>query len=198
MVIENQVSVAPEVGAAAVASPAGVLELDTHSSSEVDPSESSPPSISVAPMVSPFLCSDDSKLNTEIPERHVSPTFHDAMLTRWRSKVASRSSSPTTSTPKIPTAPILPTPPVIVAPSSEALTARKSVRPLPSHRLALRYTSHHLDHFTSGSSSSYSSSDHSLSRHTPLDTTDADTSTPQRFVHRSLARTPWCSKAYLR
>ncbi|GKA00144.1 hypothetical protein Tco_0672694 [Tanacetum coccineum] len=65
----------------------------------------------------------DSKLNTEIPERHVSPTFHDAMLTRWRSKVASRSSSPTTSTPKIPTAPILPTPPVIVAPSSEYLLA---------------------------------------------------------------------------
>ncbi|GJV66907.1 putative reverse transcriptase domain-containing protein [Tanacetum coccineum] len=196
--IPVEVPVAPEVGAAAVASPAGVLELDTHSSSEVDPSESSPPPVSVAPMVSPFLCSDDSESDTEIPERHVSPTSHDAMLTRWRSRVASRSSSPTTSTPEIPTAPILPTPSVIVAPSSEALTARKSVRPLPSHRLALRYTSHHLDHFTSESSSSYSSSDHSLSGHTPPDTTDADSSTPQRFVHRSLARTPRCSEAYLR
>ncbi|GJV01660.1 hypothetical protein Tco_1335229 [Tanacetum coccineum] len=37
--------------------------------------------------------------------------------------------------------------------------------------------------------SSSSPSDHSLSGHTPPDTTDADSSTPQRFVHRSLART---------
>ncbi|GKB55204.1 hypothetical protein Tco_0905957 [Tanacetum coccineum] len=181
-------------------------------------------------------------------ERHVSPTPHDAMLTRWRSRVASRSSSPTTSTPEIPTAPILPAPSAVVAPSTDiislvdappeirrrrailirpgedipigrlyrthpggpcrALTVRKSVRPLPSHRLALRYTSHHLDHFTSGSSSSHSSSDHSSSGHsisghslfghTPPDTTDADSSTPQRFVHPSLARTPRCSEAYLR
>ncbi|GJY78726.1 hypothetical protein Tco_0484527 [Tanacetum coccineum] len=205
--ISVEVPVAPEVGAAAVASPAGVLELDTHSSSEADPSESSPPPVSVAPMVSPFLCSDDSESDTEIPERHVSPTPHDAMLTRWRSRVASRSSSPTTSTPEIPTAPILPAPSAIVTPSSKALTARKSVRPLPSHRLALRYTSHHLDHFTSGSSSSHSSSDHSssghsisghsLSGHTPPDTTDADLSTPSRFVHPSLVRSPRCSEAYL-
>nr|GEW43236.1 hypothetical protein [Tanacetum cinerariifolium] len=53
----------------------------------------------------------------------------------------------------------------------KALTARKLVRPLPSHRLALR--------------------------HTPPDTTDADSSTPPIFVHPSLARTPLCSKAYL-
>ncbi|GJW69832.1 hypothetical protein Tco_0126749 [Tanacetum coccineum] len=225
--ISVEVPVAPEVGAAAVASPARVLELDTHSSSEVDPSESSPPPVSVAPMVLPFLCLDDSESDTEIPERHVSPT---------------------TSTPEIPTAPILPTPSTIVAPSSKfplvpvvappetrrrrailirhgedipigrlyrthpcgpcrALTARNSVRPLPSHRLSLRYTSHHLDHLTSGSSSSHSSSDHSSSRHsilghslsghTPPDTTDTDSSTLSRFVHPSLARTPQCSKAYL-
>nr|GFB55268.1 hypothetical protein [Tanacetum cinerariifolium] len=37
--------------------------------------------------------------------------------------------------------------------------------PLPSHRLALRYTSHQLDHFTSRSSSGHSSSDHSSSGH---------------------------------
>nr|GFB13627.1 hypothetical protein [Tanacetum cinerariifolium] len=101
------------------------------------------------------------------------------MLTRWRSRVASRSSSPTTYTLKIHTAPILHAPSTIVAPSSEfplalvvappgiyrrrailiqpgedipigrlyrthpggqckALTARKSIRPLPSHCLALR------------------------------------------------------------
>ncbi|GKD33838.1 reverse transcriptase domain-containing protein, partial [Tanacetum coccineum] len=174
--ISVEIPVTPEVGAAAVASPARVLELDTHSSSEENPSESSLPPVSIAPMFSPFLCSDDSESDTKIPERYVSPTI---------------------STLEILTAPILPIPSSIVAPSSEALTARKLVRPLPSHRLALRYTSHHLDNFTSESSSGYSSSDHSLSGHTPPDTTNADSSTPQRFVHRSLARTPRCSEAYL-
>ncbi|GJU37069.1 hypothetical protein Tco_1185423 [Tanacetum coccineum] len=220
------VPVAPEVGAAVVASPAGVLELDTHSSSKVNLSESSPPPVSVAPMVSPFLCSDDSESDTEMPKRHVSPTPHDAMLTRWRSRVASRSSSPNTSTPEIPTAPVLPAPSAIVAPSFEedipisrlyrthpggpckALTARKSVRPLPSHRLALRYTSHHLDRFTSRSSSGHSSSDHSSSGHSILghslsghaspDTTIVDSSTPPRFVYLPLYRTLRCSEAYLR
>ncbi|GKA51111.1 hypothetical protein Tco_0744307 [Tanacetum coccineum] len=191
--ISVKVSVAPEVGAAAVASPARVLELDTYSSSEANLSESSPPPISIAPMVSPFLCSADSKSDTEIPERHVSPT---------------------TSTPEILIAPILPTPSVVVAPSSEFPLApvdappwirrRRAIliRPGEDIPIALRYTSHHLDHFTSGSSSSHSSSDHSsyghsisghsLSGHTPPNTTVADSSTPL------LARTPWCSKAYLR
>ncbi|GJU94821.1 hypothetical protein Tco_1319577 [Tanacetum coccineum] len=48
---------------------------------------------------------------------------------------------------------------------------------------------------------SYSSSapsDHSLSGHTPPDTTDADSSTTQRFVHRSLARTLRHSEAFRR
>ncbi|GJS16381.1 hypothetical protein Tco_0410853, partial [Tanacetum coccineum] len=139
-----EVSVVPEVGAAAVSSPARVLELDTHSSSEADSSESSPPPVSIAPMVSPFLCSDDSESDTEIPERHVSPT---------------------SSTLEIPTAPILPAPSVIVAPSSKFPLA-----PIGQ----------------------------SLSEHTPPDTTDADSSTPQRFVHPSLVRTPWYSESYLR
>nr|GEU36653.1 hypothetical protein [Tanacetum cinerariifolium] len=145
--------------------------------------------------------------DTEIPERHVSPTLYDDMLNRWRSRVASQSSSPTTSNPKIPTAPILPASSTVVAPSSEELMARKSVRPLPSHCLALRYTSHHLDSFTFGSSSGHSSLDHSSSRHSILghslsehaspDTTIADSSTPSRFVYPPLARTLRCSKAYL-
>nr|GEW05012.1 hypothetical protein [Tanacetum cinerariifolium] len=54
--ISVEVPVAPELEAATVASLAEVLELDTHSSSEGDPLESSPPPVSVAPMVSPFLC----------------------------------------------------------------------------------------------------------------------------------------------
>nr|GEU29851.1 hypothetical protein [Tanacetum cinerariifolium] len=204
-----EVSVAPKVGAATVASHARVLKLDTHTSLKAGPLESSPAPVSIAPMDSPFLCSDDFESDAEMPERHVLPTPHDAMLTRWRSRVASRSSSPTTSTPEIPVALILPAPFAIVAPSSEfplapvvapprirrrqailiqpredipigqiyrthpsrpyrVLIARKSVRPLPSHRLALRYTSHHLDCFTSGSSLGHSSSDHSSSRHSVL------------------------------
>ncbi|GKG19813.1 hypothetical protein Tco_0376912, partial [Tanacetum coccineum] len=113
------VPVAPEVGETAVSSPAGVLKLDTHSSLEADPSESSPPPVSVAPMVLPFLCSNDSKSYTEIPKRHVSPTPYEAMLTRWRSRVALRSSLPTTSTPEILTAPISPASSTIVALSYE-------------------------------------------------------------------------------
>ncbi|GJT59483.1 reverse transcriptase domain-containing protein [Tanacetum coccineum] len=129
--ISVEVLVAPEVGAVTVASPAGLLELDTHSSSEVDPSESSPSPVSIAPMVSPFLCSENSEPNTKIPERHISPTPHDAMLNNY-------------------------------------------------------------------SSFGHSISGHSLSGHTPPDTTDADSSTPLRFVHPSLARNPRCSEAYLR
>ncbi|GJW65571.1 hypothetical protein Tco_0117455 [Tanacetum coccineum] len=143
--ISIEVPVAPEVGAAAVASRAGVLELDTHSSSESGPSEGLLPHVPIAPM---------------------------------RSRVASRSLLPTTSTSEIPTAPIPPAPSVIVATSTDiispidapheirqrrtilirprqdisvgrlyrtypggpcrALTTRKLVRTLPSHRLALR------------------------------------------------------------
>nr|GEV01720.1 hypothetical protein [Tanacetum cinerariifolium] len=77
-----EVLVAPEVRAAAVSSPARVLELDTHSSLEAGLSESSLPPIYVAPMISPFLCSNDSESNIEMLEKHVSPTHHDAMLTR--------------------------------------------------------------------------------------------------------------------
>ncbi|GJU48975.1 hypothetical protein Tco_1218530 [Tanacetum coccineum] len=78
--ISVEVSITPEVGGAAVASPVRVLELDTHSSSDADPSESLPLLISVAPMVSPHMCSDDLESDTEIPERHVSPTPHDFPL----------------------------------------------------------------------------------------------------------------------
>nr|GEV89262.1 hypothetical protein [Tanacetum cinerariifolium] len=233
-----EVPVAPEVGAVVVASPAEVLELDTYSSFAANPSKSSPPPVSVTPTVSPFLCSDDSESDTEMPERHVSLIPHDVMVTRWRSRVASRSSSPTTSTPEIPAAPILPAPFAVVVPSSEfilapvvapprirrrrsilirpgedipigriyrthpsgprrVLTARKLVRPLSSHHLALRYRSHHLYRFISRSPSGHSFSDHSSSGHsvsghslyghTPPDTTVADSSTPLT-TSESLAR----------
>nr|GEX55078.1 hypothetical protein [Tanacetum cinerariifolium] len=63
-----EVPVAPEVRAATVASPVGVLKLDTHSLSKADPSESLPPTVSIAPMVLPFMCSDDSESDTEMPD----------------------------------------------------------------------------------------------------------------------------------
>ncbi|GKB02300.1 reverse transcriptase domain-containing protein [Tanacetum coccineum] len=103
--------VAPEAGTVSVVSPTGVLDLVDYSSSfDSDPSEDSLPPVPDLPLVSPFLCSDDSEADY--------------------------------------------------------------------------------------SSSSSSPSDHSLSGHAPPDTTDADMSTPPRFVHRSLARTPRRSEAF--
>ncbi|GKF48282.1 hypothetical protein Tco_0141533, partial [Tanacetum coccineum] len=115
----------------------GSIFVEVLVASEDNPSESSPPPVSVAPMVLPFLCSDDSESDTEIPGRHVSPTPHDAMLTGWRSRVASRSSSPTTSILEIPTAPILPAPSAIVTPSSEFLLAPVVAPPRICQRRAI-------------------------------------------------------------
>ncbi|GJS41412.1 hypothetical protein Tco_0566455 [Tanacetum coccineum] len=148
-------------------------------------------------MISPFLSSYDSESDTEIPERHVSPT---------------------TSTPEIPTAPILPAPSAIVAPSSEfplapvvapiGIRRRRAIliRPEEDIPIGRLYRTHPGGpyHFTSGSSLSHSSSNHSSSGHfisnhslfghTPPDTTDIDSSTPPRlFIKPSQARTPRCS-----
>ncbi|GJS29205.1 hypothetical protein Tco_0489825 [Tanacetum coccineum] len=216
--ISVEVPVAPEVEAAAVALPAGVLELDTHSLSEVDPSESSLPPVSVAPMVEeqscitiiityyfysrdPY-CSHSTRticccrtitISSHIVEAHARyPSRRQAILIRPGQD--------------IPIGRLYRTHPGRLC---RALTARKSIRPLPSYRLALRYTSHHLDRFTSRSSSDHSSSDHSssgystsdhsssghstsghfVSGHTPPVTTIADSSTPSRFVYPPPART---------
>ncbi|GJR95212.1 hypothetical protein Tco_0267386 [Tanacetum coccineum] len=165
-----------------------------------DPLESSPPPVSVAPMVLPFLCLDDSESYTEIPERHfpLAPVVAPPRIRRRRAILIRLGQD-------IPIGKLYRTHP---GGPCKALTVRKSVRPLPSHRLALRYTSHHLDRFTSGSSSGHSSSDHSssghsisshsLSGHASPNTTIADSSTPPRFGYPPLARTPRCSEAYLR
>ncbi|GKA11303.1 hypothetical protein Tco_0690736 [Tanacetum coccineum] len=86
-VVPADLPVAPEVRAVAVTSPAGVLELESHSSPETGPSESSLPPVPVAPMVSPFLCLNDSESEPPavLPERHVSSAAYDAMVGRWRS-----------------------------------------------------------------------------------------------------------------
>ncbi|GKG56597.1 hypothetical protein Tco_0579921, partial [Tanacetum coccineum] len=65
-----------------------------------DPSEDSLPPAPELPLVSPFLCSDDSEVDNESepaeqrPDRHESHVVHDAMVLRWRDRVASRPSLP--------------------------------------------------------------------------------------------------------
>ncbi|GJT50754.1 reverse transcriptase domain-containing protein [Tanacetum coccineum] len=83
--------VALEVGAVSVTSPAKVLDLvDYSSSSDSDPSEDSLPLAPELPLVSPFLCSDDSKADNESepaeqrPKRRESLVVHDAMVSRKR------------------------------------------------------------------------------------------------------------------
>ncbi|GKD99185.1 hypothetical protein Tco_1383082, partial [Tanacetum coccineum] len=73
--------VAPEVGAVSVISPTGVLDLVDYSSfSDSNPLEDSLPVAPELPLVSPFLCSDDSEADNESepaeqrPERHESLT----------------------------------------------------------------------------------------------------------------------------
>ncbi|GJY17023.1 putative reverse transcriptase domain-containing protein [Tanacetum coccineum] len=171
--------VAPEVGAVFVTSPAEVLDLvDYSSSSDSNPSEDSLPLALELPLVSPFLCFDDSKADNEFdpaeqrPERHESLTIHDAMVLRWRDRVASMQSSPSGSSSydtlapssEFPLTPVVAPPgirrrPMILVRPGEAipfdrpyrthpngprklLTARKRVGPFPARRLAWRHVSH--------------------------------------------------------
>ncbi|GJY06441.1 putative reverse transcriptase domain-containing protein [Tanacetum coccineum] len=98
--------VVPKVGAVFIISPTRVLDLvDYSSSSNSDPSEDSLPLAPELPLVSPFLCSDDSEADSESepaeqrPKRHESLTVHDVMVSRWRDMVASRPSLPLRSSP---------------------------------------------------------------------------------------------------
>nr|GEU66507.1 putative reverse transcriptase domain-containing protein [Tanacetum cinerariifolium] len=162
--------VAPEVGEIPVTSPAGVLDLvDYSSSSDYDPSEDSLPLAPELPLVSPFLCSDDSEADSESepakqrPERYESLTVHDDMISRWRDKVAYRPSSPSGSSShdtlapssEFPLAPVVAPPgihrrPTILIQPNEAIPFGRPYRTHPNG-----------PHFTSYSSSSGSSSDSS-------------------------------------
>ncbi|GJV98729.1 putative reverse transcriptase domain-containing protein [Tanacetum coccineum] len=90
--------------------------------------------------------------------------------------------------------------PLLEFPLAPIVASPRILRPIPACRLAWRRVSYHSSdrHSSPDSSSSSSPLDHSLSGLTPLDTTDTDTSTPPRFVHRSLARTPRRSEAFRR
>ncbi|GKD33257.1 hypothetical protein Tco_1248766 [Tanacetum coccineum] len=159
--------VTPEVGIVSVVSPARVLDLvDYSSSSDSDPLEDSLPPAPDLPLVSPFLCSDDTKADgeSEPAEQRPVSSSHDTLAPLL----------------EFPLAPV-------VAPSRIRRRPAILVRP----GKAIPFGRPYRTHLNGPHSSSYSApSDHSLSRHTPPDTTDADSSTPQRFVHLSLARTP--------
>ncbi|GJY41881.1 hypothetical protein Tco_0429151 [Tanacetum coccineum] len=91
--------VALEVGAVSITSPTRVLDLMDYSSFNSDPSDDSLPPALELPLVSPFLCSDDSEADNKFesakqrPERHKSLAVHDVMVSRlaWR-RVSHRSS----------------------------------------------------------------------------------------------------------
>ncbi|GJR68690.1 hypothetical protein Tco_0014755, partial [Tanacetum coccineum] len=165
--------VTPEVGIVSVVSPAGVLDLVDYSSSfDSDPSEDSLPPAPDLPL---------------FPLAHV--VALPGILRRLATLVRPGEA--------IPFGRLYRT---HLNRPRKLLTARKRVRPIPARRLAWRRVSHHSSdcHSSPDSSSSSAPSYHSLSGHTPPDTTDGDSSTPQRFVHRSLARTPRRSEAFRR
>ncbi|GJY49304.1 hypothetical protein Tco_0439260 [Tanacetum coccineum] len=166
--------VAPEVGAVSIISPTRVLDLvDYSSSSYSDPLEDSLPVAQELPLVSPFLCSDDSEANSDSELAEQRPEMHESL----------------TPSSKFPLAPVVAPPKIrrrlaiLIRPgeaipfgrpyrthpngSRKLLTARKRAGPFPTRRLAWRCISHRsLDHysspdFTLDSSSSSSSSDSS-------------------------------------
>ncbi|GKC37604.1 hypothetical protein Tco_1049988 [Tanacetum coccineum] len=171
----------PEEGTVLVVLPSGVLDLvDYSSSSNSDPWEDSLPPAPDLPLVSPFLCSDDSEADDESERTDQRPvsSSHDTIAPLSEFPLA----------------------PVVTLPRIRRHSTTLRVRPIPVHRLAWRGVSHYSSecHSSLESSSFSAPSDHSLSGHTPPDTTDGDSSTPRRFIHRSLTRTPRHSEAFRR
>ncbi|GKD11236.1 hypothetical protein Tco_1190921 [Tanacetum coccineum] len=188
--------VIPEVGAVSVVSHVGVLDLvDYLPSFDSDPSEDSLPPAPDLPLVSPFLCSDDSEADgeSEPAEQRPASSSHDNL-------------APLS---EFPLAPVVAPPGIrrrsatLIRPGEaipfgrpyrthpnrlrKLLTAKKRVRPLPAHRLAWRRVSHHSSDRHSSPDSSYSNapSDHSLSGHTPPDTIDVDSYLHHRDLFHS-------------
>ncbi|GKC32263.1 hypothetical protein Tco_1039557, partial [Tanacetum coccineum] len=185
-VVPTEPIVTPEVGTVSVISPSGVLDLVDYSpSSDSDPLEDSLPPASDLPLVSPFLCYDDTEADgeSEPAEQRPVSSSHDTLALLSDFPLAIPFGRPYRTHLNGP---------------RKLLTARKRVRHIPTRRLAWRRVSHHSSdpHSSTDSSSSSSPSDHSLSGHAPPDATDADSSTPQRFVHRSLSRTLRRTKAF--
>ncbi|GJU92793.1 hypothetical protein Tco_1317549 [Tanacetum coccineum] len=165
------ISISSNISVESVGSSFPVFELDTYSLSEADPSESSLPPVSVAPM------------RSIVVSRSSSPTISTP-------EIAIASIPPAPSAVVVPFTDIISpvdTPPGIRR--RRAILIRLG-EDIPIGRL---YRTHpggpchsSLDH----SSSRHFISGHSLSRHTPPDTTITDSSTPPRFVYPPLTRTP--------
>ncbi|GJY41867.1 reverse transcriptase domain-containing protein [Tanacetum coccineum] len=165
-------------GSSFVISPTRVLDLvDYSSSSDSDPSEDSLPLALELPLVSPFLCSDDSEADSESepaeqrPKRHESLTNHDVMVLSF-SLLLLFTPLEIRRRPAILVRPGKAIPfgrPYRTHPNGprKLLTARNRVGPFPARRLAWRRISHRLSDrhslldSTSDSSSSSSSSDSS-------------------------------------
>ncbi|GJX92752.1 hypothetical protein Tco_0347338 [Tanacetum coccineum] len=202
--------VAPEVGAVSVTLPVRVLDLvDYSSSSDSDPSKDSLPLAPELPLVSPFLCFDDSDADSESkpaeqrPERHESLTFHDAMVLRWRDEAASRPSSASrssshdtlASSSEFPLAPIVALPgirrrPTILVRLGEAIPFGRPYR--THHNGSHRHSS---PNFTSDSSSSGSSLNSSLdtSSGSPSDSMSDTSSVHSSGCDASALSTPYPS-----
>ncbi|GKC14402.1 hypothetical protein Tco_1011184, partial [Tanacetum coccineum] len=186
--------VTPEVRAISFISPTGVLDLvDYSSSSDSDPSEDSLPVVPELSLVSPFLCFDDSKADSESEPAKRRPERHESL-------------TPSSEFPLAPVVALLGIhrrPAILVRPGEailfgrpyrthlngarKLLTARKRVGPFPARRLAWRWVSH-------------CSSDCHSSPYFTLDSSSSGPSTrvaSPRLVD-SPVRTTRCSEAYMR
>ncbi|GKE42643.1 hypothetical protein Tco_1469927, partial [Tanacetum coccineum] len=173
-----------------------VLDLVNYSpSSDSDPSEDSLPPAPNLPLVSPFLCSDDTEVDgeSEPAEQRPLSSSHDTLAPLSEFPLA-----PVVASPGIRQRSVTLVRPGEAIPFGrpyhthlnkprKLLTTRKRVKPIPARRLAWRRVSHHSSdrHSSPDSSSSSTPLDHSFSGHTPPDTINADSSTPQRSLDSS-------------
>ncbi|GKE96495.1 hypothetical protein Tco_1581350, partial [Tanacetum coccineum] len=219
--------VAPEVGAVSVISPTEVLDLVDYSSSfDSDPSEDSLPVAQELPLVSPFLCTDDSKADSESEPAEQRPERHESLTPSSEFPLA-----PGVAPPRIRQWPAILVRPDEAIPFGrpyrthlngprKLLIARKRVRSFLARRLAWRRVSHRSSDrysspdFTSDSPSSSScldsssdissgSSSDSLSDSSSVHSSGQSHSGPSTRVASPRlvdppVRTPRCSEAYMR
>ncbi|GKB64442.1 hypothetical protein Tco_0920628, partial [Tanacetum coccineum] len=153
--------VASDVGTVLVVLPTGLLDLvDYSSSSDPDPSEDSLHSVPNLPLVSCFLCSDDLEADSESEPAEQRPvsSSHKSLNHHLSFHLHL----------------LLPHPGFVDVQQLLSDPVRLSL----SVDLTASTSMGRVD-----SSSSSSPSDHSLSGHTPPNTTDVDTSTPPMLIH---------------
>ncbi|GKA18549.1 reverse transcriptase domain-containing protein, partial [Tanacetum coccineum] len=145
-IVPSDPIVAPEVGTVLVVSPFGVLDLLDYSySSDFDPSEDSLPPVPDLSLVSPFLCSNDSEVDSESEPAEQRPvsSSHDTLAPSSEFLLAPVVASPgirrrrTILIQPWEDIPIGRLYRIHLGGPSRALTARKSVRPKSCHSLAL-------------------------------------------------------------